>query len=136
LLVHPHIPAADKKSFFKKVFADGINEDMLNFLFLAADKNREKYLIPALDGLMELIKRHKGLVTAEVSTAVPLDDKQKESLRNILSRKINKSVELSVSVNPSLIGGPHIFVDGYYIDWTIKSKLRDLTVHMKEGCSA
>jgi len=136
ILIHPQIAAAEKHEIFKKAFAEQINEDLLGFLYLVADKNREAYLIPALKALVDLFKRHNKIVTAKVLSAAPYDDKQAESLREILSSKLDKHVELDLKVDPTLIGGPYIYVDGYYIDWTVKKRLHDLTIHMKEGCSA
>ena len=136
ILVHPQISASEKRSFFSKAFSGHIHKDFLSFLFLTADKNREAYLLPALAELIGIIERYNKKVTAEVMSASAYGEKQAEELRAMLSEKLGKHVELSIKVDPSLIGGPYIFVDGYYIDWTVKRRLRDLTVHMKEGCSA
>ena len=136
VLVHPQIAASEKQKIFREAFAEKINEDLLGFLYLVADKNREAYLIPALKALVELFKQYNKIVTAKVLSAAPYDSDQAESLREILSTKLNKTVELELKVDPSLIGGPYIFVDGYYIDWTVKKRLRDMTIHMKEGCRA
>jgi F0F1-type ATP synthase delta subunit len=57
-------------------------------------------------------------------------------MKTVLSKKLNKDVDLSLKIDPTIIGGPYILVDGYYLDWTVKTRLRDLTVYMKEGCSA
>jgi len=136
ILVHPHIPASQKHIFFKKAFAGHIHADLLGFLFLVVDKNREAYLVPALSELIEMIEHYKGKVTALVSFASALDEGQIMAMKGMLSQKLNKDVKVSLKVDPSVIGGPYIFVDGYYIDWTVRTRLRDLTVHMKEGCSA
>ena len=136
MLSHPQITAAEKHEFFRVAFSGKIHEDLLGFLYLLADKNREVYLISALGALIGNIERHNKKVTARVLSAAPYDEKQAESLRVTLSAKLDKHVELDLSVDPSVIGGPYIFVDGYYIDWTVKKRLRDLTVSLKEGCSA
>jgi len=136
VLVHPQITAEEKQQIFRDAFADKINEDLLGFLFLVTDKNREMYLIPALKALIGLIERHNKIVTARILSAAPYDEEQAQSLRTILSNKLGKEIRLDLKVDPSLIGGPYIFVDGYYIDWTVKKRLRDLTIYMKEGCSA
>jgi len=136
VLVHPQIAASEKQKIFRDAFEGKLHEDLLGFLYLTADKNREVYLIPALKALIGFIERHNKIVTAKVLSASAYDEKQAEELRVMLSKKLDKTVELDMKVDPTLIGGPYIFVDGYYIDWTVKKKLRDLTVHMKEGCSA
>ncbi|MCL2820101.1 MAG: ATP synthase F1 subunit delta [Oscillospiraceae bacterium] len=132
VLVHPQIPASEKREIFRSAFEGKIHEDLLGFLYLTADKNREAYLLPALKGLIGFIERHNKIVTAKVLSAAPYDEKQAESLKKTLSEKLSKHVELDLKVDPSLIGGPYIFVDGYYIDWTVKKKLRDLAVNLNE----
>ena len=132
VLVHPQIPASEKQEFFRNAFEGKIHEDLLGFLYLVADKNRETRLIPALDALIGNIERHNRIVTARVLSASPYNDKQAEALREMLSQKLNKQVKLQLKVDSSVIGGPFIFVDGYYIDWTVKKRMRDLTVSLKE----
>ncbi|MCL2079189.1 MAG: ATP synthase F1 subunit delta [Oscillospiraceae bacterium] len=136
MLLHPQITASQKHEFFKNAFAGKVHDDILGFLYLTADKNREAYLIPALDKLIEIIERHMNIVTAKVLSASELDDAQTKRLTSMLSKKLKKNVKLSLNVDPSVIGGPYIYADGYYIDWTVKKKLRDLAVYMKEGCGA
>ena len=136
ILVHPHIPAAEKKQFFAKAYAGHIHDDLLGFLFLVADKNREAYMLPALTSLIGMIERHNGKVAAKIYYATSLEKEKLEVMKKILSKKLDKKVDVTLIVDPTIIGGPYIFVDGYYLDWTVKKRLRDLTVHMKEGCSA
>ncbi|MCL2222490.1 MAG: ATP synthase F1 subunit delta [Oscillospiraceae bacterium] len=136
VLSHPQIPASEKHKFFENAFSGKVHTDLLGFLYLVADKNREVALLPALTKLIATIEQHKGKVTARVVSASPYDDNQAQSLKAMLSRRLDKDVELDMKVDSSVIGGPYIFVDGYHIDWTVKKRLRDLTIHMKEGCSA
>jgi F-type H+-transporting ATPase subunit delta len=136
ILVHPHIPTAKKQEFFRKAFEGYIAKDLLGFLYLVTEKNRETFLLPALSALIDLIERYKGKVKSTVYFASAIDEKQQKEMKSILSRKLNKNVDIALKVDPSIIGGPYIYVDGYYIDWTVKTRLRDLTVHMKEGCGA
>jgi len=136
ILVHPHISAAGKREIFDKVFSGGIHEDFNGLLFLVTEKNREAFLLPALTALIGLFERKQNKTTAMVLSAEPFDAEQYSAMKEMLSSKLNKDVTISLKVDPSIIGGPHIYVDGYYIDWTVKTRLRDLTVHMKEGCSA
>ena len=136
VLLHPHIPAAEKQQLFKSAFTGCINDELFGFLFLVTDKNREAFLIPALTALIERIDRHMRKALAKVTSATELDEKQVAEIKDVLSGQLDKHIEVSLKVDPSIIGGPYIFVDGYYIDWTVKSHIRGLTVHLKEGCSA
>jgi F0F1-type ATP synthase delta subunit len=93
-------------------------------------------VIPALNNLLDKIKRHQKKTTATVLTATKLHEKQIDEIKKVLSSKLEKSVEVTVDVDEALIGGSFIRVDGYYIDQTVKKRLRDMVAHMKEGCNA
>jgi len=124
---NPRVKAADKHAFFDAVFANHIHADLLGFLHLTITKNRETFLIPALDALGDMIKAFQNHTTARVVTAVALDAGQITQLTALLSRKLGKVVDLNVAVNPDVIGGLSIQVDGYFIDRTIRASLKELT---------
>ena len=136
ILTHPHISKKDKHGFLSSVFGGRIHDQLFNLMRLSIDKNREAFLVPALDSLIAAIHRHQGKATADVVSASGLDKKQLSALKRMLSSKLDKTVDISVKVDPALVGGPFIRVDGYYIDQTVKTKLRNLAASMKEGCSA
>ncbi|MCL2486852.1 MAG: F0F1 ATP synthase subunit delta [Oscillospiraceae bacterium] len=52
-----------------------------------------------------------GKTTTHVVSAAPLGDEQIAALKDVLSRKTGKDIELSPSIDPSLIGGLYISVD-------------------------
>jgi len=133
VLVHPHITSMEKQSFFNNILSGNIHTDLLGFLNLAISKNRESFIIPALTGLVEKLDEYQRKTTAKVISAEPLEDSQVEMLRGMLARKLNKQVELEMSVDTTVIGGLNIYVDGYFIDRTIKQKLREMKDSVKLG---
>ena len=136
LLLHPQVPRNDKQKLLTDALSGNIDDDLLGFLQLAIDKNRQAFILSILDTYINMIEKHKNIVTAKVISATELDDNQATELQDILSKKLNKEVRLSVNVDPSVVAGPYIYVDGYYLDWTFKTRLRELTAQMKEGCIA
>ena len=81
------------------------------------------------------VRRFKGGTVEAYTALAELADQQIRALEEMLSRKLGKQVKVNPRVDPSLIGGMYIQVDGYFIDRTVKSRLRDLSASMKEGCS-
>ena len=126
ILTHPRISADEKFDFINKAFGEAIHQDILGFIQLVITKNREAFLLPALSKLVEMIKYHQNQTSARVVSAVPLTDAQAEQLASILSKKLNKEVDITVIVDPAQIAGISIHVDGYFIDRTVKSMLRDM----------
>ena len=135
ILLNPKIPRNEKQKLLTEVLSGKVHENLLGFLNLTIEKNRQAYIISSLNAYIELIEKHKRIVTAKVITAIDLDTGQTKELEEILSQKLNKQVRLKVSIDPTVVAGPYIYVDGYYLDWTFKTRLRELTVHMKEGCT-
>jgi len=135
LLTHPRITGEEKFTFLNKAFGELIHQDLLGFIRLVIDKNREEFLVPALYKLIDLIDQRQNRTTAKVVSAVPLTDAQAAQISSILSKKLNKEVDLTVLVDTSQIAGLSILVDGYYVDRTVKSMLKDMKETIKRGAN-
>ncbi|MDX1519052.1 MAG: F0F1 ATP synthase subunit delta [Gammaproteobacteria bacterium] len=70
---------------------------------------------------------HTGLSEVEVISAFPLTDEQKDSIRNIMSKRLGASVEINSDVNQDLIGGVIIRAGDSVIDASVRGRLQELT---------
>ena len=128
LLNHPRISAERKNAFLEDAFKQHVHPDLLHFMKLAIAKNRESFIIPALTALIDMIKVYNRQTTARVVSAVPLSDEQAGRLAALLSRKLGKTVDVYVLVDPRVIAGISIHVDGYFVDQTARTlmgKMKD-----------
>lgn len=83
----------------------GIGGLVANFVKLAA-RNRRLFAVPAMfKAYRALLAAHRGETTAEVTSAAPLGDTELAELKAALGAKTGKTVNVNVSVDPSLIGG-------------------------------
>jgi F-type H+-transporting ATPase subunit delta len=138
-LTHPQISADEKIASLSTAFGDSIHQDLFSFMKLAITKNREAYLLPALSRLVEMIKVRNNQTTARIVSAVSLTEEQVAQLTATLTRKLGKIVEITVVEDPSVIAGISIHVDGYFLDRTVKTMLKDMRESIKsnrEGASA
>lgn len=133
IITHPHIKTEEKYAFLEESFSKSLHSNLMGFLKLVIDKNRESYLLPALSELIEMIRSDQRKTTASVISPVMLDETQINSLKALLSKKLNKEVDLNIKVDPEIIGGLHIQVDGYFIDKTIKKVLKDMKLSLKRS---
>jgi F-type H+-transporting ATPase subunit delta len=133
ILTHPLIPADEKYAFLTEAFGKAIHQDLLGFMKLVIAKNREAYLLPALTKLVDMIKVRQNQTTARVVSAVPLTDVQAAQLAVTLSKKLGKQVDITVLVDPSVIAGISIHVDGYFLDRTVKTMLKDMKETVKRS---
>jgi F-type H+-transporting ATPase subunit delta len=103
-----------------------------NFLRLIA-KNRRLFALPGIaKAFHEMAARHRGEVTAEVTSAHPLNDLQVASLKAALKDRLKKDVTLQARVNPALLGGLVVKVGSRMIDTSLRTRLMNVKTQLKE----
>jgi len=133
ILTHPRISADEKYAFLQKAFGGVVHSDLFNFMKLTVSKNREAYIVPALEKLIHMIRDRNNQTTARIVSASPLSDGQAANLAAVLSAKLGKQVDLTVLIDPSVIAGLSIQVDGYLMDRTVKTMLKNMKETVRRG---
>ena len=128
----PHISKKEKRRFIDDVFADGLHSDLYGLLRLMIEKSHESLMTDAISRFIAMAEEYNGKTDAVVVSAAELDENQISVLKSLLSKKLNKQVEISQKLDASLIGGMYILVDGYLIDRTVKKQLDDLRDSIKK----
>ncbi|MEG6522856.1 F0F1 ATP synthase subunit delta [Desulfotomaculum sp. 1211_IL3151] len=123
VLYHPQVLPGEKKNLLKAIFGDKISAKTLHFLSLVVDKRRENYISGIAAEFSFLANEARGKVAAEVTTAVAIDEQQKQELIKVASRLAGKEVEPTFAVDPSLIGGVVVRIGSKVIDGSIKTRL-------------
>ena len=129
---NPQISSDVKLKILISAFKDSADDDILGLLSVVFRKNRESELTDILDTFLSKVRDYKGFITAEVESAAALDDKRLEQIKNKLSDKLNKQVEIEAKVVPELIGGLKITVSGQVIDSSIKSQIDSMKKVLNE----
>ena len=75
---------------------------------------------------------HRGEITAEVTSAHALDEAQETELKAALKSVTGKDVAVSVTVDPSILGGLIVKVGSRQIDTSLRTKLSTLKLALKE----
>lgn len=132
-LKHPNITDAAKYQLFDKAFSSLHSKHLMGFLYLMVRKNRESLIVPVLTKYIDGMNKILGKVEAKVVSAKALTKEQIESIRNILNKQINMEVELQNKVDPDVIGGFYILVEGRIFDGTVRSKLNTMKERLKRG---
>ena len=136
LMAHPHIPAEEKRYLMQSAFSGGLHDLLTGFVSLLIARNRAEFLADSLAEFIKLGNRAQGRIEARVVSAVELDDMQILAVRRLLSRKLGKEAEISLEVDPTLVGGFAIYVDGHCVDGTVKRRLRDMRDSIVKGGGA
>ena len=67
-----------------------------------------------------------------VETAMPLTDGEKAALADALSHKYGTTVTLRETVDPRLIGGIRVYIEGDLLDDTLRHRLDDIGGRLSE----
>ena len=102
------------------------------FVGLVAAKGRLGVLADMIKAFQGLLSRHRGEISAEVTSAVTLKDEQLSALKASLRQALGRDVQLQTQVDESLIGGLIVKVGSRMIDSSLKTKLGNLKIAMKE----
>lgn len=105
---------------------------MQNSLSLMAGKRRLFVLPQLISALRALLADARNEITADVTSAQALTEKQTKKLAATLTSRIGKTVTINAAVDESLIGGLVVKVGSKMIDTSIRSKLDTLQNAMKE----
>ena len=129
----PVIAGDEKAVALDAVLAKAKTNDLVaNFLRLVAKNGRLFALDAIIASFRDLAAAARGEVTADVTSAAPLNDAQAKALGETLKAKLGKSVTLNQFVDPSLIGGLQVKVGSQMIDSSLKTKLAAMKIAMKE----
>ena len=128
LMNHPKIIKEDKVKIIEETFGDKIPKEIVGMMTLLVTKGRAGEMISVFDYFIDLVKEEKKIGKANVTTAVPLSDKQKAKVeQKLLHTTKYETFEMNYSVDESLIGGMVIRIGDRVVDSSIKTKLYDLT---------
>ena len=112
-----------------------IVEDLLGSRFLpltaslvsfVVSTGRARELPAIIEKVVERSAAERQHAVAEVRSAIPLSDDQKERLAKALSENLGQQVEVKVIVDPEVLGGLLARVGDIVIDGTVRHRLEQL----------
>jgi len=125
LVENPKIPFEVKEKLVQEILGK-INPMALNLVYLLIAKGKLKYAGQLADEYERLLNDHYGIKSAEVTTAIALDDTERERLSHHLEAIVGKKVSIKTQVNPGILGGFIARIDDSLIDGSIRNKLEML----------
>jgi F-type H+-transporting ATPase subunit delta len=130
LLRTPSIPKEERMAVIDRVLGERIETYLCSFLKLMTKRGHAAALLPCFDEYERLWYHCSGIAVAEIVTAVPLSSEQKSALLSKLEAKTGKAIEMRCTVDPSLLGGVTVTLDGKRLEGSVKGRLEALREHL------
>ena len=134
VLESPKIKVADKAKLLSKTLGD-INPLAMNLIQLLIARSSIGTMGQIAGEFQRLVDSYHGIQTADVMTAVPLDDKDKQKLAGNLGDLLGMKIEVKTEVDPEIIGGIIARVGGKLLDGSTRTKLQALKRELVGGRS-
>ena len=124
---HPKIPKDEKLEVVEKVFGDKLSRELTGFLVTIIEKDRYSDIESILLEVIASIKEYNNIGTAYVTTAIALEEKEKNNIeKRLLATTKYETMECNYNVDASLIGGMIIRIGDRVVDSSIRTKLEKL----------
>ena len=81
---HPKIQKEDKLEVVKNVFREKLSREMLGFLVTIVEKDRYSEIEAILGEVISSIKEYNNIGTAYVTTAIAINDQEKQDIESRL----------------------------------------------------
>jgi F-type H+-transporting ATPase subunit delta len=131
-LTNPLYPMDVKEKVMTGIVASmGVDTIMGNFLNLLVQKKRAEILPEIADAYKFMVDEEKNISHGNVISAIELSAELKNNIQTVLEKLTGKKVELTTSVDPSIIGGMVAKVGDLVLDGSIKTQLAGLKDSIK-----
>ena len=123
---NPQLTETQVADLFIGIGGERIDENCQNFIRLLAE-NRRLHLLPDIAAQFEIQRREaEHTVKAELITAYPASESQKDAVIAALKKRLERDIELDCTTDSSLLGGAIIRAGDLVIDGTVLGKLQRL----------
>ncbi|MGE5680841.1 MAG: ATP synthase F1 subunit delta [Bacillota bacterium] len=122
-LTSPVVKSEVKHSILTEIFQNRITPVTLSFIQFVINKNREDLLTNIVKQFLAFRDRKLGITSADIISAEPLNDEQKNRLVKRLEGITGKKVRVNYSLNNSIIGGFVIRIEDTVYDASVKHQL-------------
>ena len=125
-IASPVYTTAAKATTVVDLLADDLNENTKRFVQVLAE-NQRLDLIPEIRETFEtLLAEERKTLTVEITAAVELTPDEIKAFDQALTRKFQREIELTIKVDPEIVGGALIRAGDTVLDGTVRGKLEKL----------
>ena len=126
----PYFSTAEKQGSLAGML-EGADEILLNFLALLIENHRMPVIFRVRREYDRLWEDANKLLAVQITSAVELDPSVAQRVGDEIGRQTGRTVELTSTVDPEVLGGIVVRVGNSIIDASIRTKLNRLAFAMK-----
>jgi F-type H+-transporting ATPase subunit delta len=134
VLLNPAVPVPRKRAAVADLLGRAqFSPIVTKLLTLLADRDRLVLVPDLLASYGERVLDYRNVVRAEVTTATPIDATRSEAIRHGLAKLTGRTVKLSSTVDPSIIGGVVARIGSTVYDASVTRQLEKMKERLVES---
>ena len=122
-LTDTSLTAEKKRDIMRDIFGESAAPETLAIVTLMVERGMTDQLGELARRFSEVAEAERGVVVAEVTTAIELDDALRAKLVKQIAAAVGRPVTLRERVDGTILGGIRINVAGRVLDGTVSSQL-------------
>jgi F-type H+-transporting ATPase subunit delta len=122
-LTDTSVPAEKKRDVLRDIFGASVTPEVLAIVTVLAERGLVGSLTAVAGSFREIAESERGIVVAEVVTAIPLDGALRASVTDKLAASLGRPVVLRETVDATILGGIRIQVAGRVLDGSVSTQL-------------
>ncbi len=130
-IADPKLQPQQLAGLFLDVAGAGLTAEQQNYVRVLVDNERLQVLPEIRDLFVALKNEHEGIKEAKITSAFPMVDATLKALVADLETRFKAKLNVTVSVDPELIGGVKIAVGDEVIDASVRGKLANMAAALK-----
>jgi F-type H+-transporting ATPase subunit delta len=97
-----------------------------NLAYLLVVKRKMNLIGGIAKQYQQMVDNYHGIEHAEITTAIPLEDADRTKIEKVLSKTLGKKLIIETKVDPAIIGGLVVRVNGKLLEGSTRNKLLSL----------
>ncbi len=110
-----------------------LSSHFVNFIHILIENERTGYLPKILEEYSVFRNNFLNILRVEVVSAKELKLEEKNKIKNIIEKALNKTIAISEKVDEKIIGGYIINIENILYDSSIKTQMENLYNYLKQG---
>lgn len=129
----PIINSLKKGKVLDDMLKGRFNDLTIKFINILVKKERENLLYDICNDFLDLVNEKRGIVKANIRTAIEISDKDKKYLTEMIAKYTGKEVHADFTVDKSIKGGFVAQIEDKIIDASIIRQLQLLREQFTKG---
>jgi len=126
MLIDPALPKSQRIEMVGELLDGRVHPYLANFVKLMTERRLVTEIGECFREYERLYYETFQVVKVRAESAIALSDDQKKRLEEKLVRHTGSRIEISYTVDPSLLGGVRLVMDNRTIDSSLKARLKEI----------